>query len=328
MEAFLVRVGTYRHSHANTTAERNKLMQSLVVLQGELEAMDQTSRLRLKMRNDISLRSAISLIRSLFSEARFRKLYTEVFERLLGYGGLRFRATEIFEQFVKGITCFNGDIPAGDEYSPLYHRPKSCGSKNAGRDQYKRTHTCKIEAPVSGAKGVAQYLKKNKKRVMHCLVERMIYDGIFMRLSLQFPSRGDETSMQNVGHVNMLEDVRRDFRTCFPNLELDVHLRFDENDLPVEVTTTLTTSNMRKNVETQTYVRNTIQNATCYDSMYHPDVFCKRTANGKEMYKRQTFFVPQGAWRVDDSGEREEMFAKSSPVVAYNSENITSSRFG
>jgi hypothetical protein len=58
---------------------------------------------------------------------------------------------------------------------------------------------------------------------------------MFRTLSLAFPTTptNAESNHQDQGHLHRLNEVRNDFKTSFPNLEIAVHVLYTDTHVPV-----------------------------------------------------------------------------------------------
>jgi hypothetical protein len=134
-----------------------------------------------------------------------------------------FNLSTIFENFIKGITYFyyqNSDAHSG----PIYHRLYSCGPAD---DAFKHTLTC--------TKTQSQAIKKQTKtKIETCYIERMIYDNLYKNLKF-YETKVGEPPQQDKGHNNRLDLTKKDFNSCFPNIDIDVDVSFD-HDIPVHLT--------------------------------------------------------------------------------------------
>jgi hypothetical protein len=116
------------------------------------------------------------------------------------------RVTNIFNNFIKGITYFNGDTVYNPS-QPVYHRNASCPQR--GHPNQK----CTIDNHPS-------------LNIDRCYKERLIYDELWNRmLNMQ----------QNKSHLDWLEDTRQAFSTCFPETTLRVSVDLTKDNMPFRV---------------------------------------------------------------------------------------------
>jgi hypothetical protein len=328
MDAFFVSVMMYQNRQIHNIDERNarnNLFTSLVAFRHFLEGRTERSRGALKMTHDAQIRSTRMVIRSV-KERRFEDEERIIYSNLLQYDGLKYRATDIFTEFVKGISYFAHESVPPD-VGVVYHRPKACGERSMPKNEYKALHRCSLEPAVRGAKAVRAELKSNGTRVFKCLLERVIYDQIFTRLSLLFPSSGTETSAQNMGHTNMIEDLRKDFKTCFPGVHLFAEVRFDDANIPIGLVVEKRRIVTGSVTERITYFRTKKETPSQYSDMYDISVFCVKESNGQTLYKLQYFTSRNKPWSKNSSSnnfEQAHAFMSYGSVSGYESQSFAS----
>ena len=125
---------------------------------------------------------------------------------------------KIFAEFIKGITYFSNeeDIHA----RPIYHRLYSCGER--GDAFYTALHTCSdTQSPED--RRIAE------ERIYKCYIERVIFDNIYKHSTLFFPKTGSEIHSQDIEHQRRLIQTYEDFKTCFPNIEVKIHIDYIQN---------------------------------------------------------------------------------------------------
>lgn len=111
--------------------------------------------------------------------------------------------TEIFTEFVKGITYFASEDTTEH---PVYHRDVSCGSKqNTIKDKH--------EFLLTNSNATKQ-AKRNAVR--RCYIERVIFDIIYKTVMYE----------QDIGHLHELQSIERLYEHYFPNEGLYVHVTF------------------------------------------------------------------------------------------------------
>jgi len=126
--------------------------------------------------------------------------------------------TTIFGEFIKGITYFahhNLGIPVSQ---PMYHRLHSCGpGDEAFRELY-----------LQCTPNMDRHRRNEiKHQIETCYIERLIYDQYYINHTLFFPEKADDSPKQNSGHAHRIDVTNEDFRTCFPNISIEVELEFD-----------------------------------------------------------------------------------------------------
>lgn len=110
--------------------------------------------------------------------------------------------SEIFEQFISGITYFQQDEPK-DKWArehPIYHRLFPCSLDINGRMQ--------------------------RRIIEQCYIERMIYYELINKVGLELAIL--------IEKERWLEETSTAFHQCFLNIDIKVHLRVD-GIIPVQV---------------------------------------------------------------------------------------------
>lgn len=187
------------------------------------------------------------------------------------------KVTQVFDEFVKGITYFN-DEEVYDQRHPVYHRRGSCSPRG------QQNIPCK-----SG-----MYDETVSKEIEKCYLERLIYDAIWQELC---------NTQQDKGHLEWLEETRRAYLSCHPNHSIVVEFDFNSRRLSNDNVS----ASERNIVPTQMSVKyfdgngvetnNEIFTKT-YNSItrvYDYPVRCKKIENGR-MFIKYTDFENQGSW--------------------------------
>ena len=190
------------------------------------------------------------------------------------------RATLIFEEFIQGITYFKRH---DDASQPVYHRLMSCGN---GSDSFRRLHQqCQEIMTRSGRNDI-------KTRIMTCYIERLIYDELFKEYSLKFNT---EVVEQDNGHKHRLELTNQDFKTCFPNINIEIVLEYDQH-LPIKITIIKHLHNMISSIETY---EKSIRFDDFQQKRYSSDVVCFKETNGKNniKYMKIQGFIQEMPWK-------------------------------
>ena len=289
--------------------ETTKLEEIITVLDSLEQFLSKQSRKRLerfRYEHDQSLRFVKQKLVSI-RNPKVRSFHDKIFKNLLRYDDLKRRVTLIFEQFIRGITLFENEMK-----EPIaeiaYHRDASCGSRDLDREQYKDTRSCKITHGNPT-------LKVNKKLVYKCYLERLIYDEMYKQYipSLFFSLRcmGMCTSVahgyatkphdQDRGHRTMLEDVRKDFESCYPNTTLSVVIKYTTQNIPYFLEITKQSKKYQQVIEIETYIRVEQENndITRYEDMYLETVNCEKYVRGMRLYKTQTYKKGSQGWSKD-----------------------------
>jgi len=141
--------------------------------------------------------------------------------------------TNIFNEFVRGITYFTTDPPGTIYDDPIYHRDNACPPNN-------------MPNLVCDSTGMTP--DDIKKRMYTCYVERLIYDEIWLQIY---------GMQQNSGHLDWLLSTKKAFQKCFPHTTISVFVRIIDS-IPDNVIITIEdTSNIDiKNVVVEHYEKN------------------------------------------------------------------------
>lgn len=190
--------------------------------------------------------------------------------------------TPLFAEFIKGITYFD-DQPVGSRV-PVYHRLFSRGT---GRDSFRQLHLqCRDDGTMSKTDR-----RVTEDRIQTCYKERLIYDALFKHGNLYFPAANEAETPQDVGHLHFLAETHKDFQTCFPHMDLRVHVDFD-GDLPVRAEITKLTHGQR--TSTTIYIKDPQSG----HQMYDPFVRCyKINVRGETSTRIQTFQRLPRPWK-------------------------------
>lgn len=284
----------------NNSNQEQNFIKILKIFESGLKKLNNTQRMQFKMQNDTSLRFIKTIVKS-SNLPQLQSLHDKVFTKLLMFNSTKMQSTELFEEFIKGITLFQKDFSLSQ---PIYHRDASCGPRSLDKETYKNTRSCKLVH-------TQKELKRNRKLIMRCYMERLIYDRIFSDLSLHFPASGDQESHQDKGHRAMLDDVKSDFESCYPNTLVEIEIKYHPTNTKLPVLLKIIKKSKRYQVEheVQTFVKivNTQINPTTYSDVYLDDVICKKEVRGDKYYKTQKYNSPSDRWKKDkDSAERYE----------------------
>jgi hypothetical protein len=272
----------------------NELQDGLATLLEIVQRMRIEQRKKFKMQNDGVLRETKNIL-ARSRNPHLRSYHDRIFTNLLGYPiRTPMQVTEIYDAFVKGIFTFQGEDSI--EY-PSYHRDRACGPK--ANPNYKATHTCKVS-------NSAHTIKNNKRMIENCYIERQLYDKMFNHYNLLFDPRGDGTSSQNDGHINMLHDVRVDFESCFPNVAINVEIFFESRehmsaDVPVQVDITWTTVRLSQQSRKVTFARTLSSDPL---KLYDDFVLARDHGRNGTMYRIQSYDNRNGVWKKDKQIER------------------------
>ncbi len=198
--------------------DMTQLMDTLSALEGGLQRASAEGALRdVASRFGEQLQDVLSEVEILLKEPNVRTANG----RLIGFRDRVFRGllpdiqnikhtqqvTRVFNAFVRGITYFEREGEAvSHRYQPVYHRLGSCPPR--GRDNPR----CLPENTT------------NTRRVKKDYIERCIYDSLWSRF----------VGTQDAGHLVWLQNTKQAYRTCFPDVDLDVRVDYDtRTNLPV-----------------------------------------------------------------------------------------------
>ena len=150
---------------------------------------------------------------------RSRSIHDKIFVKLLNFEKApTLKITKYFDEFLKGITYFSSESPPNK--SPAYHRLSSCGSgTQAFRQAYNQCNASMKKNKIA----------KVKKQIETCYIERLIYDDLYKQQTLFFPT----SPSQDKGHVNWLKQTKKDFETCFPDVEIKVCIEEFHNNTSI-----------------------------------------------------------------------------------------------
>lgn len=130
-------------------------------------------------------------------------------------GNLPLLCTRIFENIIVGITKFAG---ANEHAFPSYHNKSSCGPYKENNEFRKKNKIC--------SRGLAATeIKRRKMIAERCLIERLIYDGIFRQCCYW-------TSSQDPGHMKAIKQARDDYMGCFAGQDIVVEVEDIQMNLP------------------------------------------------------------------------------------------------
>lgn len=155
-------------------------------------------------------------------DKRSRSIHDKIFTNILKIDKyIPLGITQVFEDFVKGITYFSNEIE-NKKKIPIYHRAASYG--NSSEDFKKKYLQCyKDNNELT--------LKIKKDHIFKCYLERLIYDKIYLNSILHFPSGLNNELRQNNGHIFQLKERAKNFNECFLGLNIEIEI-FYELELP------------------------------------------------------------------------------------------------
>ena len=155
-------------------------------------------------------------------DARSRSIHDKIFTSILKMDKyIPLGITQVFEDFIKGITYFSNEIE-NKKKIPIYHRAASCG--NSSEDFKKKYLQCyKDNNELT--------LTIKREHIFKCYLERLIYDKIYLNSILHFPSGLNNELKQNNGHIFQLKERAKNFNQCFLGMNIDIEI-FYELELP------------------------------------------------------------------------------------------------
>jgi hypothetical protein len=151
-------------------------------------------------------------------DVRSRQIHDKIFTSILKLDKyISLGITQVFEDFVKGITYFSNELE-NKKKIPIYHRCASCG--NSSEDFRKKFLQCyKNNDELT--------LKSKRDHIFKCYLERLIYDKIYLDSILHFPTSLNNELKQNKGHVFQLIERAKNFNECFLGLKLEIEILYE-----------------------------------------------------------------------------------------------------
>lgn len=222
----------------------------------------------------------VFFIRSCSStDAQLRAFHDRIFKNVLKFSNhVPRKITKIFDAFIQGITYFEYENPTQE---PVYHRLASCGS---GTDAFRKLHQqCTRDMDK---------IRKNqvKRNIEKCYLERQIYDAIFKEFELSF---GTDDPSQDEGHRHRMEETRKDFHSCFPNVDLKVQVKFD-SQMPTSLIITKSVNGVVKVREE--YKKDIILDRAFGGKSYDRFVECRKITQNAEYVRVQTYSGQLKRW--------------------------------
>lgn len=193
----------------------------------------------------------------------------------------RNRVTDVFNEFVKGITSFEDQSVHGIGDQPAYHRKSSCGSK------HQKNKKCTANANSSSNKNTSEEIKT-------CFIERLIYDAIWLEIY---------RTQQNDGHLRWLEDTRNAYLSCFPDYSISIEMQFNNAVLNSNNSSNLNRESVPThliihvfdekgvNIQTETYIKSYNSTTKSYD---YP-VICEKIES-KMRFTNLSDYKNRGVW--------------------------------
>lgn len=208
---------------------------------------------------------------------RFRDRYNDrIFENIQIINETKV-VTNIFNEFIRGITYFTTDPPGTIYKEPLYHRDDSCPPKHSPNIICDSADTTPDDL---------------KKRMHKCYIERLIYDEIWFQI---------HSMQQNTGHVGWLADTKKAFQKCFPHTTINVVVRIIDR-IPDRVVITIqdTSNEHSENVIVELYEKD----YSFTDKRYDTVIRCTQMLNKQVVAVKMNTCDSEGIWHpiITDNG--------------------------
>ena len=135
-------------------------------------------------------------------------------------------------------------------------------------------------------------IRKNeiKRNIEKCFMERLIYDIIYKENELVFDTQVVE---QDEGHRHRMEETLKDFRSCFPNVDLNIHIDFDMH-LPIRLSVTKSVNG--RVIIREEYTKEIVVEPAFGGKKYSDFVQCIKVANNTKYVRVQTYSGPLRRW--------------------------------
>jgi hypothetical protein len=190
--------------------------------------------------------------------------------------------TEIFNQFVKGITYFHDqELHDKTKPGPAYHRINSCPAAKTPNVICKESTS-----------------SEEKQSVETCYVERLIYDHIWTNM----------TSMpQNESHLLWLQDTEKAYSVCYPEHKIKLSIIYNDSHLTDDNVTRMQRDHVPTRLDLEFYVNANLKRHVVFVKEYGPTgydeyVSCFMTRYlldntvEPEEYERKSTFEDPGTW--------------------------------
>lgn len=204
------------------------------------------------------------------SQPSLRSYHDRIFKNIFNFANHDPRnITHVFDEFIKGITYFEVENPTNE---PVYHRLSACGD---GTDAFRRLNNqCTSDLDRKAKNEI-------KSKIEKCYLERLIYDRLYQDTELTF----DQPPVQDQGHLKRLEETKKDFQSCFPHVDIDVHIEYDAH-MPVKLVITKSVKN--NPLIREEYTKRIVFGSAFGDNkMYDKTIDCyKEVIGGNAQYVR------------------------------------------
>ena len=174
------------------------------------------------------------------------------------------KVTDIFNDFIKGITWFDNEKVFSAE-TPAYHRHGSCPERGNHNENCNDT-------------SVDNLLKA--ERLEKCYIERLIYNDLWEKIMMM---------PQNKEHLDWLENTKRAYLTCFKDTNLEIQIEYSNKKYIEYIPETL---HIKKNNEEYTYYKEYLYNRRIY--IYPID--CRKKI-GSKIYKKKNYGLEDNYWK-------------------------------
>lgn len=181
------------------------------------------------------------------------------------------RVTNIFNEFIKGITFFAGES-SFEKGQPIYHRKQSCtprGQKNI----------------ICNSSNSNKISDEKKNRIRNCYIERLIYDKVWTSIV---------KASQDIQHVIWLAETKKAYNTCFPHVQIFVDVQFTENNIPFKLIITEEKEDDYNEESTEIYEK--VYDYSSQEYIY--PVYCLCIKKNKK-FRKDTTFTKDDVWKVE-----------------------------
>ncbi len=228
----------------------------------------------------------INILRGI-KDPSIRGVHDRIFKNIFGIQKrIPSALTILFGKFIKGITYFQNQNSSG-LVTPIYHRLYSCGT---GDDAFRNTfHICTQDMDKQDRMNI-------RTRIETCYIERLVYDHMYRKLAMFFPSTGTEEHGQDNKHLDRLLLTKNDFETCFPNLRIEIDMDFSFDAMHWPTTLIIQRYIKDKLVSKETYHRRIVFGDILGDRMYEDAVEATKETEQFKYFRVQRFAY-KPAWK-------------------------------
>ena len=275
----------------NFVLQKDKIIKLMHSLFKQIDALN-TKQIELFIDDHISVLTSICFDFQLFindekdrsTKDKLIRLKDQIFRSKLKDMHLydhRRTVTILLNDFLKGITWFQNEN-VYNERDPVYHRNGSCNMKGS------QNFTCI---------GVTDRTtrKSNKKTILKCYIERLIYDELWSKIN---------QNQQDEGHLKWLTNTKEAYQSCYPNHFIEITLKYNnEVNLSNQYTSSVLNI-LNNNIPTYVNIKifknyevidEIIYRKNYINSQYIYPVLGIRYKNNKVYYKN-THFLKDKLW--------------------------------